>query len=177
MRLCQKSLHWVTLYKGQASESPGPGGLWYVNTRWSHVARRCHVLGPVQAAGEQGHCVCLWPAALRCRLPRYLCFKYTDRLREWEPVILEMKFQQKHELQFWVFCYPQLWRPKSVHSCLIPKRIGPQPCRHQGLVSWKTIFPQIRGRGSMVWGLYKHVTFIVLFIIVATLFPPQIIKC
>ena len=27
---------------------------------------------------------------------------------EWEPVILEMKFQHKHELQFWDFCYPQL---------------------------------------------------------------------
>ena len=40
---------------------------------------------------------------------------------------------------------------------------GPQHFWHQGLVSWKTIFPRTMA-GVVVWGWIKCITFIVLFI-------------
>ena len=45
----------------------------------------------------------------------------------------------------------------------------PKPFWHQGLVSWKTIFPQARVRG-MISGSFKCITFIVHF--VSNLTPP-----
>ena len=39
-----------------------------------------------------------------------------------------------------------------------------QPFWYQGPVLWKTIFPQTRVIGGMVWGWFKHITFTVHFI-------------
>ena len=53
---------------------------------------------------------------------------------------------------------------------------GPQPFWHQGLVPWKTVFPWTGMRG-MVWGWFKHISFIAYFIsIVITSASAQIIR-
>ena len=68
--------------------------------------------------------------------------------------------------------------PRARHFPLrcIPEGSGPQSFWHQGLVSWKTVFPWAR-KGAMVWGWFKHITFIVHFIsITITSSLPQIIR-
>lgn len=40
----------------------------------------------------------------------------------------------------------------QVSKCLQFRAVVPQPFWHRRLVSWKTIFPQTRLRGGMVWG-------------------------
>ena len=46
----------------------------------------------------------------------------------------------------------------------IPQSSGHQPFWHKGLVSLKIIFPRTRKGVGMVWGWFKHITFIVHFI-------------
>ena len=54
---------------------------------------------------------------------------------------------------------------------------GPQPFWHQGAVLGNIIFPHTMAEG-LVWGGFKHTTFIVHFIsIIITSAPPQIILC
>ena len=65
-------------------------------------------------------------------------------------------------------------KPMLLHQSLYNS--GPQPFWHQGLVSWKAIFPWTWGWG-MVLGWFKHITFIVHFIsIIITSIPAQIIR-
>ena len=54
----------------------------------------------------------------------------------------------------------------------------PPACRHQGLVLWKTIFPQMgSGVAGKASGWFKCITLIVHFIsIIITSAPPQIIR-
>ena len=40
----------------------------------------------------------------------------------------------------------------QVSKCLQFPAVFPQPFWHHRLASWKTVFPQTRGRGGMVWG-------------------------
>ena len=57
--------------------------------------------------------------------------------------------------------------PLLMHSLIffsVKQCTGPQSLWHQGLVLWKTVFPQT-GVGGMVWGWVKLIKFIVLRII------------
>ena len=67
-------------------------------------------------------------------------------------------------------------RARQFPLCCILEGSGPQSFWHQGLVSWKTVFPWAR-KGAMVWGWFKHITFIVhCTSIIITSSPPQIIR-
>ena len=58
----------------------------------------------------------------------------------------------------------------------LPYISSPQPFCHEGLVSWKTIFPWTGG-GEMVSESFKYIIFIVHFIfVIITSAPPQIIR-
>ena len=63
----------------------------------------------------------------------------------------------------------------GLRLCSVDYVSSPQPFSQQGLVLWKTIFPQTGG--SIVWGCFKCITFIVCFIsIIITSGPFQIIR-
>lgn len=67
------------------------------------------------------------------------------------------------------FCIHNLW----LHDL----SVVPHLFWHQGLVPWKTVFPQVGVGAGVVSGWFKHITLIVCFIsIMITSAPPRIVR-